>query len=287
MLNNSRPLGRLVAGPLSVTNPIAALRSENSRLAVQAAAGTGKNRPMDEIIGEVSRSVDAYGDDGPEDEFFGDSVKAKSLELKLREAKERESSLQSRLDVLNEALDEEAYKGSAEKGISDQKEAELGGKLDKLAGTNDELMVLVARLEQDVDDRDKSLKVLRAIIGSQKKEIKTQQGKATRYKEEERALEEETKELKRTQKKAAKVVEHVSSGDDDKTNLEIDATVDVTMETDASPNVSNVSQEGFEVVEDPFSTVAFSVTKAQDTISQWMEKLPQCVPDDVASFASK
>ena len=79
----------------------------------------------------------------------------------------------------------------------------------------------------------------------------------------------------------------MSSGDDDKTNLEIDATVDVTMESDAGPNVSNLSQEGVEVVEDPFSTVAFSVTKAQDTISQWMEKLPQCVPDDAASFASK
>ena len=209
------------------------------------------------------------------------------MELQLREAKERESSLQSRLDVLTEALDEEASKVSATKGISDQKEAELGGKLDKLAATNDELMVLIARLEQDVDDRDKSLEVLRAIIGSQKKEIKTQRGKAARYKEDERALEEETKELKRTLKKAAKVVEHVSSGDDDKTNLEIDATVDVTMETDAGPNVSNLSQEGVEVVEDPFSTVAFSVTKAQDTISQWMEKLPQCVPDDAASFASK
>mmetsp|Transcript_31951 Transcript_31951/g.93954 ORF Transcript_31951/g.93954 Transcript_31951/m.93954 type:complete len:756 (+) Transcript_31951:1-2268(+) len=307
-------LERLVQKTKRDAAAIAALKSENSRLVMETASGKsvrdedtdqvvahgGANKPIDEILGEVSRCVDSgeiYGD-GPEDEFFGDSlvedptirsmstppadkVKIKALEKKLCEAKELEISMRSRLGVLTAALNGESSKVSAEKVISEQKEAEFEGNLDQLAAANDEQVALIARMEQDIDDREKSLEVLRAIIDSQKKEIKMQRGNAERWKEGERALEEENKELKRTLKKAAKVVKNAASNND---QADLDATTDVTMETEASPNVS---QEGVEIMEDAFSRVAFSVTKAQDTISQWMEKLPQCVPDDAASFVTK
>ena len=278
---------------------IAALKSENTRLVMKVANGgdmrqeeTDKakegedpNQSLDEILGEVSRCVDpaAIHGDGPEDEFFGDSlvedptirsmsapptdkVKIKSLEKKLREAKELELSMKNRLDVLSAALSGETSKVAAENLIAEQKEA-----------SNDEQKALIARMEKDIDDRDKSLEVLRSIIDSQKKEIKTQWKNAERWKEEELVLEEENKELKRTLRKAAKVVKKVEIDN-------LDSTVDVTMETDTS---RDASQEGVEVMHDAISMVAFSVTKAQDKISQWMEKIPQCIPDDTQAAVGK
>ena len=195
-----------------------------------------------------------------------DKVKIKSLEKKLREAKELELSMKNRLDVLSAALSGETSKVAAENLVAEQKEA-----------TNDEQKALIARMEKDIDDRDKSLEVLRSIIDSQKKEIKTQRKNAERWREEELVLEEENKELKRTLRKAAKVVKKVEIDN-------LDSTVDVTMETDTS---RDASQEGVEVMHDAISMVAFSVTKAQDKISQWMEKIPQCIPDDTQAAVGK
>ena len=93
-------------------------------------------------------------------------------------------------------------------------------------------------------------------------------------------MEEENKELKRTLKIAAREVETIAS-DDDKTDLNTTA---VTTETDATPEVS---QEGIEISEDAFSRVAYTVTKAQDTVVQWIEKLPMCVPDDAEAAVGK
>ena len=265
---------------------IDALKSENTRLVMEAANGkddmcqddTDKaktdddpNQSLEEILGEVSRCVDpgAIRGDGPEDEFFGDSLvedptirsmstlptdkaKIKSLEKKLREAKELEFSMKSRMNVLSAALNRETSKVSVVKSIPEQKGAESVGGVDKLASTNHEQEALIARLEKDIDDRDKSLLVLRSIIDRQKKEIMTQQSNFERW------------------KKAAK------------DNL--DETADVTMETETS---RDVSQEEVEVMEDAYSRVAFSVTKAQDTIAQWMEKLPQCLPDDTQAAFGK
>lgn len=249
---------RLVQKAKRDATTIAALKSENTRLVMEAADGGGDmrqedtdgakegnnpNQSLDEILCEVSRVVDpgAVRGDGPEDEFFGDS----SMEME-------DPTIRT---MSSPPADKAKIKSLEKKLTAEQNEATA----------SDQQKALIARMEKDIDDRDKSLEVLRSIIDKQKKEIKTQRENAERWKEEELALEEENKELKRTLKKAAKVAKEVEN--------KLDATADVTMETDTSQDAT----------QDIPSMVAFSVNK----ISQWVEKMPQCVPDDPQAVFGK